>query len=128
MGFDFSGLLAADYSTFGVRATLIPQRVPGAAGTPVSIDAIDMTEGAEVADGRNLVLQTIKPAAVLQARDLDRCHLSPSMLDGGTIILHHERGDKTWLIESHELLPMGDGDLSGEIKLILLEERGPGRR
>lgn len=117
---DFSPLLDTDYAVFGNPATLTPN-----GGSPLALPsgAVDMTDGAEVnSRGDNALLITIRPVAAVQAADLAALGVTPAQLDGGTITLNVGLpGEETWQIESHELAPMGAGELSGEVRLILLE-------
>lgn len=116
MPFDFSGLLAADYATFSGSAILTPK-----GGSPVTINAIDLTDGTEITDQRNPMLLTVRPTATVRGSDLAANSITPAQLDGGTITLNFGTpGAETWRIESHDLLPMGAGDLSGEVRLILI--------
>lgn len=85
--------------------------------------AIDKTAGAtvnETARGAGYGLQTIRPGATVRARELTDNSLTPSDLDGGSIELNTGTPDaKTWKIDSHQLMPGPQGELSGEILLIL---------
>lgn len=119
MAFDFTPLLATNYAEYSAPAMITPI---GSGGT-VELNVIDMTEGAPVADSRNAMLQTIKPVAMVQASDLVANNIAPAELDNGTIILNYgTSGQETWTIESHRLMPMGAGELSGEVMLILVGE------
>jgi hypothetical protein len=114
---DFSPILDAGYAVFAANASLTPL-----AGSPVSIDAIDQTEGAEVSDSDNALLISIKPVAVVQGADLVAAGIDPAALDNGTITLNiGDPAQKTWRIVAHKLRPMGAGELSGDVQLILIE-------
>ena len=114
---DFSPILDAGYAVFAASAQLTPAR-----GSPVAINAIDQTEGAEVSDSANALLVSIKPVAVVQGADLVTLGIDPATLDSGTITLNvGAPAQKTWRIEAHKLRPMGAGELSGDVQLILIE-------
>lgn len=91
--------------------------VPGTGGVPVLIKAIDKTVGVEVFND-SVAGMTIRPAAYLRMSDVTSNGLTRGDLDQGTLTI----SDKTWRIVSHLLRPNPDGELKGEVCVLLMDE------
>lgn len=101
-------------SEIGVSATLTAGTGTGADG--LSVTVIDKTSGLEISDQENL--QTIRPAAIVRMAELTAAGIAHSELDSGSLAL----AAKTWRIHSHFLKPNPDGELKGEVVLLLMDE------
>ena len=101
-------------SEIGVSATLTAGTGTGATG--LSVTAIDKTSGLEISDEENL--QTIRPAASVRMAELTAAGIVHSELDGGSLAI----SGKTWRIHSHFLTPTPDGELKGQVVLLLMDE------
>lgn len=110
---DYSHLLYSPvYDLLGVAGFLTPN-LPGAGPIPVTV--LDKTAGVDVSEAIDLV--SVRPAAIMQMRDLVELGLRPADLDGGLI----EFNGGAWLIDMHQLRPSPDGARSGELLMFLLE-------
>lgn len=98
----------------GCDATL----TPGSGGSAISVRAIDRTSGIIVQTGDGGEVQSIEPAAVLRMSTLDDNDLVRADLDDGLISIN----SKSWRIVAHRLRPNPDGELKGEIMLLLGDE------
>ena len=110
----WSNMLDAIYaSEIGVSATLTAGTGTGADG--LSVTAIDKTSGLEVSDQDNL--QTIRPAAIVRMAELTAAGILHSELDSGSLAI----AGKTWRIHSYFLKPNPDGEIKGEVVLLLMD-------
>ena len=101
-------------SEIGVSATLTAGTGTGADG--LSVTVIDKTSGLQINEQDNL--QTIRPAASVRMAELTAAGISHAELDGGSLAL----ADKTWRIHSHFLTPTPDGEIKGQVVLLLMDE------
>ena len=101
-------------SEIGVSVTLTAGTGTGATG--LSVTAIDKTSGLEINDQENL--QTIRPAATVRMSEVTAAGIAHSELDGGSLAI----AGKTWRIHSHFLTPNPDGELKGQVVLLLMDE------
>jgi hypothetical protein len=100
------------YETFGVPATLTPNR-PDATGIAVTvIERTTSTDASEEFD-----LNTVRPGAFVRRCALDEAGIASAELDGGTLAF----GGRTWRIDAHATHPGLDGESSGEVLLHLIE-------
>ena len=112
MTLEFDELLYAPvHEGFAVTALL----TPGSCVDPVTIEAIDRTSGIAVSLSGDSEVQTILPAAAVRMTQITALGLIPDELDKGTL----EFNGKIWTIDSHMLDPSPEGDLKGEVLLIL---------
>ena len=102
-------------SEIAVSATLTPG-AGSSNGDTISVVLIDKTSGIEVIDQNGL--QTIIPVAFLRMSTLESNNLVRSDMDGGSVVIN----SKTWKINAHTLKPNPDGELKGEIVLMLIDE------
>ena len=100
-------------SDIAVTATLL---VPSSGGAEFSVRLIDKTSGIEISDQQGL--QTIRSAAVLRMSTLEDNSILRTDLDNGTVTIN----SKDWKIQSHLLKPNPDGELKGEVVLLLIDE------
>lgn len=90
---------------------------------PVSLTVIDRTAGMVVSDERsiafasNVEVQTVLPAALVRMEELAEHEIEAADVDGGTLALN----GKVWRIEAHRPKPSPDGESTGELVLILVE-------
>lgn len=82
---------------------------------PVTLRVLDITAGASV--GREVQMDTIRPAADVRATELASHGLSPEGLLDSTLTL----SSKDWTVKSFIPLPSPDGEASGEYRLLLEE-------
>lgn len=105
---DYRALLFGPmYATWGVPAVLSLD-----AGT-FDVTAIDRTTGAALAGP--VMVETVRPHAVLLRGDLDDQGILLGQLDGGTVALN----GKTWRIMGHQSRPSPNGEAEGEVALML---------
>ncbi len=101
-----------------------PARLELENGTEADVIAIDDTSGVSVPEGgriSNFGLESIKPCASIRARELTANQIAPADLIGN-IVLHYQLADeKTWRIESSRVMPSPQGELAGEVVLILTQ-------
>lgn len=102
----YSGPIAAD-------ATL----TPGSGGSALSVKIIDKTRGLVFSE-ENADVQTILPAATMRMATLEDNALDRNDLDGGSLTIN----GKVWTIKAHSLKPNPDGELKGEVVLLLSDE------
>lgn len=101
-------------SPIAVDATL----EAGSGGDAFAIRAMDKTSGM-ILDVGDAEVQSILPVAVILVQALTAEGLTADAdLDGGTITLDGKR----WTIKSHSLKPSPEGELRGEVVLILSDE------
>ncbi len=100
------------YETFGVPATLTPDR-PDA--TSIAVTVIERTTSTDASE--EFELDTLRPGAFVRRRELDQAGIAPAELDGGTLVF----GGRTWLIDAHAARPGPDGESAGEILMHLTE-------
>ena len=100
------------YETFGVSATLTPNR-PNAA--PIAVSVIERTTSIDASD--EFELGTLRPGAFVRRRELDQVGIAPAELDGGMLTF----GGRSWRIEAHASRPGPDGEASGEILMSLTD-------
>jgi hypothetical protein len=117
--YDLSLLYGPMYGTagFGVAAVLT---LPGTDGAVIELRAIDKTAGIVTGSsgGRfNAEVETISPAAAVRAGDI--ANIDKADLHGATL----EMNGKTWTVENHAFRPSPNGEVDGEILLILTEAR-----
>ncbi|MCW2854366.1 MAG: hypothetical protein JWM84_4030 [Nocardioides sp.] len=112
---DFSSLLYGPvYATLGAPALLtLVEGEPG-----ILVTAIDKTSGVEVAGGGSFDVLTIKPAAAVRSRELAALGVALADLDESTLSLN----GREWRVRSHMLKPSPQGELAGEVYLILADE------
>ena len=96
------------YAAWGVVALLQLDT-----GTYDDLVMIDMTAGVSLPGP--IDIQTVRPAALVLAGELDDRGILPSQLDGGSLALN----GKSWKIIAHQMKPSPNGDLDGEIALLL---------
>ena len=101
-------------SEAGVSATLTAGTGTGADG--LSVTVIDKSSEMIVVEQDNL--QSIRPAVCVRMSELNTANIAHSELDGGSLAMT----DKTWRIHSHLLRPTPDGELRGEVLLLLMDE------
>ena len=101
-------------SEAGVSATLTAGTGTGADG--LSVTVIDKSSEMVLVDQDNL--QTIRPAVCIRMSELNTANIAHAELDGGSLAMT----DKTWRIHSHLLRPTPDGELKGEVLLLLMDE------
>ncbi len=102
------------YAVLGVSVLLSP--VEGEPG--ILVTAIDKTSGIEVAGGGAFDVITIKPAAAVRMRELATLGVALVDLDDSTLSLN----GRLWRVRSHMLKPSPNGELEGEVFLILSDE------
>lgn len=100
------------YNALGVSATLA-----SAGGQSGTLTAVDKTAGILIPDARTQI-DTIRPVALVRARELEAAGILVSDLPEGTITLN----GATWRIKSYQPRPSPQGEVDGEIMLILLFE------
>lgn len=117
----WSEAISAVYdSPIAVDATL----APGSGAAAFSIRAMDKTSGVVFGGGDafstdfNSAIETILPVAVVSMAALTAAGITADDLDGGTITLD----GKAWNVKAHRLKPSPDGELKGEVILILSDE------
>jgi hypothetical protein len=112
---DYTALLYSPiYDVLGVPADLTPNRPEP---PTVSVVVIDKTAGVDISGAMDVM--SLRPAAVVRTQDLAAAGVSTSELDGGTLRF----SGQTWRIDMHHARPSPDGLLSGEVMMILLDER-----
>ncbi len=89
----------------------------GSCEDPITVQAIDKTSGVAIALTGDSEVQTIRPAVAIRMSVITALDLILDELDGGTV----EFNGKTWQIDSHLLVPSPQGELMGEVLLILNE-------
>lgn len=104
-------LLDPIYEDFGVSAKLVT-----APGVPLQdVTVLDLSEGVDIDQGRDISVQTLRPAAAVRASELVDKNIRPNDLLDGTITF----GGVAWTIRSHKPKPAPTGEADGEIYLIL---------
>jgi hypothetical protein len=108
--------LSAVYaSAMAVDAVILPPT----SGAPVAVRAMDKTSGVVLATDTDAEYQSVVAVAVVQMTALaDAGLVADTDLDGGTITLD----GKAWTIKQHRLKPSPEGELRGEVVLILSDE------
>lgn len=105
------------YIAFGVSATLtLAEDNVVYSGLTV----IDKTQGVEAVVGGDVTMMTIKPACVIRTAELSANGIALSKLGGSTIAFN----GKTWRIENRLPRPSPDGEMAGELYLIVIEADG----
>ena len=84
---------------------------------PVSVRAIDKTEGIPITDARTQI-DTVRPVALVRARELEALGILVSDLPEGSLILN----GATWIIKSYRQRTSPYGEADGEVMLILTAE------
>lgn len=103
-------------SEIAVTAQLQPGDGTGSTGIDVAV--IDKTIGIEIGGDGDAGLQTIRPAAYVRMATLTANSLDRSDLDNGILTIN----GKDWRIEAHVLRPSPDGELKGEVCMLLRDE------
>lgn len=111
MAFNPKRIMDQLYRTFGVSATL-----DYGATAPVTCTVIDRTKGVDVGEG-DVLQQSIRPVAAARMYELTAAGVTTAELDGGSITFN----GKTWDVKSYQLRPSPEGELQGEVYLILSE-------
>ncbi len=96
-------------SPIGVSAT-----IASSGGQSATVTVIDKTSGVIITDARTQI-DTILPVAVVRARELEANAISVSDLSEGEITFN----GATWRIRSYRLAPSPQGEIDGEVRLIL---------
>jgi hypothetical protein len=114
MSIDWDGILFAPVAAvLGVPATLV---LDDTAGTTVELAAVhDMTAGAMT--GRDVHLDTVRPAADVRMVELAEAYVAVVALEGATLTMN----GKDWTVKSFLPLPAPTGEGTGEVRLILEE-------
>lgn len=99
-------------SPIGCAAT-----IASAGGQSGSCRAIDKTNGIAITDTRTQI-DTIRPVALVRARELEALGITMQDLPEGAITLN----GATWTIKSYQRVPSPFGEDDGEIRLILTGE------
>lgn len=81
----------------------------------LEVRAINKVAGIEVRTGADASLATIEPAAFLRMSTLDEAGLTLNDVSSGSLVIN----GKDWLIVGQVLKPNPDGELKGEVGLIL---------
>jgi hypothetical protein len=101
-------------SEIGADATLSP----GSGDDAFECRVIDKTEGITISNDAEGKVLTVSAAACVRMSTLDTEELTRDDLNGGTLTIN----DKAWRITSHLLKPSPEGELKGEVWLILNDE------
>jgi predicted metal-dependent TIM-barrel fold hydrolase len=101
-------------SEIGVDATL----TPGSGSEALTVRIIDKTRGMEFVNDSNTGVMSISPAATIRMSTLEAEGLTRADLDDGVVTIN----SKDWRIKSHVLKPNPDGELKGEVVMILSDE------
>ncbi len=99
-------------SPIGVSATLT-----SAGGQSATVTVVDKTAGISIPDARTQI-DTIRPIAMVRARELETAGISMSDLSEGSIAFN----GAIWRIKDYRPVPSPEGETDGEIMLILLFE------
>lgn len=109
------------YRDWGVDATLTPK----ATGIPVTLRMIDETAGvvveASVGGQRQLSpvsIPTVQPCACVRRSELTEKSIADVALIGGAVVIN----GSTYEVKSLRPVPGGDGETSGEVRLVLMGE------
>ena len=110
---DWDAVLSAPiHSVLGVDAVL----VTACGEPPLTIRVLDMSGGVTV--GRDIGMDTIRPAADVRATLLTAAGIAFKDLEGSTLTMN----GKDWVVKSFIPLPAATGVGQGELRLILEEE------
>ena len=116
---DWTVHYAAIYDALGVDATITLAETDEIK----SVRVIDKTAGMEIADNQqrrdDVLMSTIHPVCAVRATELVAQGIALSGLKGSTIVFN----GTTWRVENRRAKPSPNGELDGEIYLILTEER-----
>lgn len=113
---DYAALLYDPvYETFGISASLAPNR-PDAAS--VAITVIERTRSTDASE--EFDVGTLRPGAFVRRRERDEAGIAPAELDAGTLVF----GGRSWRIDAHAPRPGPDDEASGEILMHLTEAAG----
>ena len=111
---DYAALLYDPiYRRLGVPAQLTSKRPDASA---VTVVVIDKTAGIDVSGA--LDMMSLRPAALVRAREVLDQGVQMSELDGGSI----QFNEGTWLIDQHHMKPSPHGERDGEVMLFLTDE------
>ncbi len=115
MPLDFSAILYGPiYAVLRVACTLAPD-----GGDAVDVYAIDKTAGIALGQsgtgGQAVDVQTVRPAAIMRAVDLDAAGISTADLVDATLVMN----GTTWRVVSFLERPSPNGAADGEVYLIL---------
>ncbi len=99
-------------SPIGVSAS-----IASSGGQSGSIRAIDKTDGIPITDARTQI-DTIRPVALVRARELEALGIAVSDLPEGTLAVN----GATWIIKSYRQRTSPEGEADGEVMLILTAE------
>lgn len=111
---DFTSLLLGPvYAAFGCEAEFVTED-----GATVSVTAIDKSSG--VAVGTEAEVQTIRPAAVVRAADLEAAGVTAEDLNDASLTMN----GKTWRVEACQPRPSPNGEGDGEVYAYLIEVAG----
>ena len=108
---DYQSLLYGPvYATLGVEATLT---LDATDAEPVTLTVLDKTAGVELGD--KITISTILPAATVRVSELASNGVSIASLRLAMITF----GGKDWAVMRHEYRPSPNGEVDGEILLVL---------
>lgn len=106
-----SVLFAPIYATFGVMAEL----TLGSGAVFDDLTVLDCTKGQRLPLMPALDVETLGPVAYLLAGELDDRGIADSEVDDSTLAFN----GKTWRIDAHRPMPSWNGELDGQIMLLL---------
>jgi hypothetical protein len=90
----------------------------GSGATGFAVRVIDNIAGSPIANDARGEILSVEPTARLRMSELTDNSLTRDDLDNGTLTLN----EKAWRIKAHILKPNPDGELKGEVILILTDE------